>query len=156
MKCATRILLSAVMVLGSVVSVSAAEPMPTKQLDIAALPGKNVWKSDATVTPLAFDANGKPAIVVIKVPAGQQAKAAHATKDGNIRFATVLSGTLYYADGESVDKAKEKAYPAGSVLAISSGVKHWVSTRESALTLLLTAADPDKLSPMVKKQFGMM
>lgn len=133
-----------------------ADPMPTQQLNVTALPGKNIWNSDATVTPLAFNADGKPQTVIVKVPAGQQAKAAHATKDGNIRFAIVLSGILYYADGETVDKAKEKAYPAGSVLMISSGVKHWVSTREADLQLLLTATNPAQLTPPVKKQLGSM
>jgi|ASRR01.1.fsa_nt_gi quercetin dioxygenase-like cupin family protein len=133
-----------------------AESIPSTLLNLNTLPGENIWGGEATVTPLEFTADKKPATVLIKVPAGQQAKAAHATKDGKVRFAMVLSGTLYYADGETVDKAKEKAYPAGSILLISSGVKHWVSTRDSDLKLLLTATDPANLTPPVKKQLGMM
>lgn len=147
--------LATLVALGTMGAISHADPMPSKPLDLVVLPGMPLWNSDAKVTPLAFGANKKPATVLIRVPAGQQAKKAHATKDGRIRFAIVLSGTLYYADGETVDKAKEKAYPAGSVLLISSGTKHWVSTRESALTLLLTATDPANLTPPVKKQLGM-
>lgn len=129
-----------------------AEQLPTTHLQLDPLPGMSVWNSDATVTPLAFDSDKKPKTILIKVPANQQAKKAHATSDGNVRFAIVLSGTLYYADGDVVDKSKEKAYPAGSVLLISSGVKHWVSTRETPLKMILTATNPANLTPLVKKQ----
>ena len=156
MKLNKALIMAGVIGLGMIAAPAIADPLPTTQLKLDPLPGKSVWNSAATITPLAFDANKKPKTVLIKVPAGQQAQKSHATKDGQLRFAIVLSGTLYYADGEEVDKAKEKAYPAGSVLMISSGVKHWVSTRDSPLKMLLTANNPDSLSPPVKKQLGMM
>lgn len=133
----------------------AADALPTARLQLATLPGKPVWNGAATVTPLALNAQQKPSIVVLRVPAGTQAQAAHATRDGRIRFAIVLSGVMYYADGEQVDRSREKAYPAGSVLLISSGTKHWVSSRESDVTLLLTATDPAGLTPPVKQQIGL-
>jgi quercetin dioxygenase-like cupin family protein len=63
-----------------------------------------------------------------------------------------MSGTLYYADGDTVDHGAEKAYGPGSVLAIHSGTKHWVSTRDTALEMLLVASPPAQLAPPVAKQ----
>lgn len=131
-----------------------ADPIHTTQLQTISMSGQTIWHSDAMLIPLVFDRHDKPISVLIKVPANRQANAAHATGDGKIRFAIVLSGTLYYADGERVEKAKEKAYPTGSVLLISSGVPHWVSTRDEPVELFLTAADPENLSPPVKKQLS--
>ena len=129
-----------------------AESLPTSVLDVSQMPGKPIWGGSATITPMAFDAQKKPSIVVIRIPAGTAASSAHATSDGSIRFATVLSGTMFYSDGETVEHAKEVGYAPGSVLLISSGTKHWLSARESDVTLMLTVVAPDKLSPFVMQQ----
>lgn len=133
-------------------SLAVADSTPTTVLDLTSMPGKPVWNGLASVTPLAFDSQKKPAIVVLRLPAGTVAETAHATSDGQIRFATVLSGTMYYADGETVDKAKEVAYPQGSVLLISSGTKHWLSAHDGEVSVMLTAVSPDNLTPPVLAQ----
>lgn len=145
-------IISAGSLLAILATPSLAESLPTTILDISKIPGKPIWGGMATITPLAFDDQKKPSIVIVRIPAGKAAKTAHATSDGSIRFATVLSGTMFYSDGETVDQAKEKAYTPGSVLMISSGTKHWLSARKGDVMLMLTAVAPGNLAPMVMKQ----
>lgn len=133
-------------------SASFAEPLPTATLDLTMMPATQIWGGLGLLTPLALDDQQKPAVVIVRMSAGTNAEAAHATNDGHIRFATVLSGTMYYSDGDSVDHAKEKAYSAGSMLLISSGTTHWLSTRDEGVVLMLTAVSPENLTPSVKAQ----
>lgn len=152
MRLVTKLITTCLMGMSLISSSVLADSLPTAELDILSLPGKSIWNGAAEITPLALNGEKKPSTVILQIPAGTQAKAAHATKDGNVRFAIVLSGTMYYADGDAVDKTKEKAYPAGSVLVISSGTRHWVSTRESDVKMLLTATAPENLTPFVQAQ----
>lgn len=128
------------------------QSLPTSVLDISSMPGNPIWDGLATATPLAFDEQNNPTVIVLHIPAGTIAEHAHATSDGRIRFATVLSGTMFYADGDSVEEAKETPYSAGSMLLISSGTKHWVSAREGEVVLMLTAVSPENLSAPVMAQ----
>lgn len=130
-----------------------AEGLPSTALDTSVMPGKPVWGSEAAkVTPMGMDSNGAPNVVLLRVAAGSPATAAHATKDGQLRLAYVLKGTLYYGDGETVDHDAEQAYGPGAVLAIDSGTKHWVSTRESDLEMLLVAMPAGQVAPPVAAQ----
>lgn len=104
------------------------------------------------MTPLAFDDQNKPSIVVVRLPAGTTADTAHAATDGRIRFAAVLSGTMFYADGAVVDSSKETRYPAGSILLISSGTKHWLSARKDDVVIMLTATLPENAAPAIQSQ----
>ena len=123
------------------VAATAATQIPTKLLDISTIPSKVIMGGKGTVMTLAVH-NKKPVLKIITLKAHSQAQAAHATSDGKVRFATVISGVLYYADGDVVDKSTEVAYPTGSILVISSGTKHWVSTRAEPLVLMLSSHDP--------------
>ncbi|PCI86528.1 MAG: hypothetical protein COB24_09440 [Hyphomicrobiales bacterium] len=127
-------------------STAFAEPRPTSLLDLSTLASSPVFNDQGTATPLAFTDDKKSAVVVIQLPPHSKAAGAHATSDGRVRYAFVLAGTLYFADGDEVDESKEKAYPTGSILVITSGTKHWVATREEGLTLMLTAHAPENLA----------
>ncbi|MBL1436344.1 MAG: hypothetical protein COB08_009120 [Rhodobacteraceae bacterium] len=129
-----------------------AENTPTLTLDLAAMPGMPVWNGAAAITPLAMGENGKPAVVVLRLPMGTVAQAAHATGDGQIRFATVLSGTMYFSDGPEVDLTQETAYGPGSMLLIDSGTKHWLSAHDDEVVVMLVAINPAKLAPPVQAQ----
>lgn len=137
---------------GGVVLSAMAENAPSMQLDLAIMPGKDIWNGHAKVTPLSMDAMGKPSTIVIRMEAGIQGDAAHATGDGQVRIATVLSGTMYFADGETVDPAKEVAYGPGSVLLIDSGTPHWLSSHDGEVVVMLTSVPANKFSPMVQAQ----
>lgn len=129
-----------------------AQSTPTTVLDLSAMPTIPVWDGAAALTPLAFNDEQKPVTVLLRLPEGTVAKEAHATGDGLIRFATVLSGTMYYADGETVDLTKEVAYPTGSMLLISTGTKHWLSAHDGEVVVLLVAVKPENLTPAVLMQ----
>lgn len=129
-----------------------AENTPTLALDLAAMPAAPVWNGAAGITPLALGENGKPAVVVLRLPVGTIAPSAHATGDGQIRFATVLSGTMYFSDGPEVDLSQETAYGPGSMLLIDSGTKHWLSAHDDEVVVMLVAVDPAKLAPPVQAQ----
>lgn len=141
--------------LAASVTFAQADGGATTTVDKAGLAGKDIWGGHgAKLTPLALDSAGKPSAVLIRVPANSTAHDAHATGDGQVRMAFVLSGVLYYADGDKVDTAAEAAYGPGSMLLIQSGTKHWVSTRNEPLELLLMANPPERLTPPVTAQLG--
>lgn len=125
---------------------------PTATLDISAMPNNLVFEGQGTATPLAINENKQPIIVVLTLKAGFKSNEAHATSDGRVRFLTVVKGTLYYADGNEVDPAKEVAYPAGSTLLIASGTNHWVASHDGDATFILTAVENEDLAPYVTEQ----
>lgn len=145
-------LASTTILLGLMAVSATAENTPTLPLDLAAMPAKEIWGGHAKVTPLSMDAHGKPSTIVIRMEAGVQGDAAHATGDGQVRITTVLSGTMYFADGATVDPTKEIAYGPGSILLIDSGTPHWLSSHDGEVVIMLTAVPADKFSPMVRAQ----
>lgn len=145
-------LATASMMLGAMTVMAVAENAPTLVLDLAAMPGKAIWGGHAKATPLSMDAHGKPSTIVVHMEAGVQGDAAHATGDGQVRIVSVLSGMMYFADGEIVDPSKEIAYGPGSVVLIDSGTPHWLSSHDGEVVIMLTAVPADKFSPMVQAQ----
>lgn len=141
-------------VMGAIALPVLADSASTLPLDLAAMPGKTIWNGNAVVTPLSMDAHGKPSTVVIRMKPGVQGDAAHATGDGQVRIATVLAGTMYFADGDQVDPAKEIAYGPGSILLIDSGTPHWLSSHDGEVVIMLTAVPADRFSPPVQAQQG--
>ncbi len=124
---------------------------PTATFNLTGMPGKFVWGGEAaTVTPLQMT-DGKPTTVLVQVKPNSPAVKGHKTGDGLVRLAFVVSGTLYYGDGEVVDTSKEKAYRPGDVLVIYPETHHWVATREDGLELVLVAGKEAALSPFVTK-----
>lgn len=67
----------------------------------------------------------------------------HAGADGRVRFVTVLSGTLYCADGDTIDPAKEVAYPAASILRIAPDTVHWAGAREGDVRFSVSIVPAD-------------
>jgi quercetin dioxygenase-like cupin family protein len=51
---------------------------------------------------------------------------------------TVLSGTLYFGEGSTADKAKTKELPAGSFFSMPPGMQHYVYTDQEAVVQLNT------------------
>lgn len=109
-------------------------------VDPAALESRIVHET-GKLTPLALAATGSPAVVLLDVASGDVVPP-HATESG-LRLITVVSGTLYWGDGDTVDPAAEIAYPAGSFLLLPAGQMHWVATRDGALRLHLVVLDDE-------------
>ena len=58
------------------------------------------------------------------------------------RTVVVLSGTLYYANGQEWDESKMKAFPAGTFFAEPAGAPHYAWARDGDVLLQLTAIGP--------------
>jgi quercetin dioxygenase-like cupin family protein len=66
------------------------------------------------------------------------------------RVGTVLSGTLYYAAGDSFDESKLKALGPGSLLVEPKGVPHFAKTKDEEVMLHIVAEGPAAVIPVRK------
>ena len=66
------------------------------------------------------------------------------------RVATILSGTLYYGQGDTFDEGKLKALGPGSVIVEPRDQPHFAMTRDDAVTLQLVAEGPAATTPVRK------
>lgn len=121
----------------------------TTFLNLDTLPGKTVYDS-ATMTPLALTKDGAPLVITLHLEAGQVVPP-HATSS-ELRLLSVLSGDLFWGDGDTADPAAETVYPAGSFLVIKPGDTHWLAARKGDLRVQLVVLDEDALTPDVKEQ----
>lgn len=62
------------------------------------------------------------------------------------RVTTVIAGTFYWAQGETFDSSKLKAYGPGSVIIEARGLPHFAMTREEGTELQVTAIGPAGLT----------
>lgn len=91
--------------------------------------------------PLALSATGSPVVVLLDVAAGAVVPP-HAT-ESRLRLITVVSGTLYWGDGDTVDPASETAFASGSFLLRAAGQTHWIAARDGALRIQLVVLDDE-------------
>ena len=61
---------------------------------------------------------------------------------GETRTAVVVSGTLYYANGDQWDESKFKAYPPGSFLIEPAKISHYAMARDGEVVLHATTIGP--------------
>ena len=127
-------------------SIAAAE---TIEVDIAELPSRTVHET-AQATPLAVTADGTPAIVLLRVPAGNEVPP-HATQSG-LRLLTVIKGQMSWGDGETIDRAAERAFAPGSVMMLPSGLPHWLAARDGDILLQLVLLDDESSVAAVAEQ----
>lgn len=59
-----------------------------------------------------------------------------------VRTVVVLSGTLYYAEGEQWDEAKLRPFPAGTFFYEPKGMPHFAWAKDGEVELQLTAVGP--------------
>ena len=121
----------------------------TVEVDISALPSRTVYET-AQATPLAITAEGTPAILLLRVPAGYEVPP-HATEWG-LRLLTVIEGPMSWGDGETIDRAAERTYAAGSVLMLPPGVPHWLAARDGDVLLQLVLLDDESPVAAVAEQ----
>lgn len=120
----------------------------TKIVETNALVSKKIYDS-ANLTILAVSESDKPAVVFVDIPAGAVVPPHPAP---NVtRLITVISGTVSMGDGETLDKSKEKTYPAGSVLVMPPKQMHWAAARTDDVKLQLIVLDDEKVSPAIVK-----
>lgn len=114
---------------------------PTRVVDPAGLEG-GVLHGVGTIRPLARNAEGQVLLAIAELPEGAVTPP-HAGTDGRVRFATVLSGTLYYADGDEIDAAAEAAHGPGSILRIAPDTMHWAAARDGDVRFLVSIVPAD-------------
>lgn len=101
----------------------------------------------AKLTPLALTDQGTPAVIQLAVASGVEVPP-HATETGT-RLITVISGDLYWGDGETVELANETVYGPGTVLVLPAGVSHWLAARNGDLVLQLVVLDDEVPVPAI-------
>lgn len=121
----------------------------TTLIDTGTLPTKQVYDV-ADLTPLAVSAEGAPAVILLDLAAGDVVPP-HAAKT-DLRLLTVLKGDLYWGDGSAVDEGAETVYPPGSILALPSGVDHWIAARTGDVRLQLIVLDDERTVPAIEEQ----
>ena len=75
----------------------------------------------------------------VKIPAGYKIMPHW---HGETRMAVVVSGTLYYANGDQWDESKFKAYPPGSFLIEPAKISHYAMAKDGEVILHATATGP--------------
>jgi quercetin dioxygenase-like cupin family protein len=66
------------------------------------------------------------------------------------RIATVLSGTLYYAQGDKFDERKLRPLGPGSLIVEPQGVPHFAMTKGDAVMLHIVGEGPAATNPVRK------
>ena len=66
------------------------------------------------------------------------------------RIATVLSGTLYYAQGDTFDERKLRALGPGSLIVEPKDVPHFAMTKGDAVMLHIVGEGPAATNPVRK------
>ncbi len=101
-------------------------------------------------SPLAIAPDGRPMTALLRIPAGK-VLAPHGG-DG-AALLTVISGTISWGDGDTIDPAREQKFGPGSIL-LAKGV-HWAAARDGdVLAQVVRIFDGSKLAPSVSAQAG--
>ena len=61
-------------------------------------------------------------VIRVKMPDGYTNKPHY---HAHPEYITVIQGTVLFGMGDTINKAKAKAYPAGSFIMVPTGVHHW-------------------------------
>lgn len=128
---------------------SAAAHAETTIVDPATLPHKTVYEI-AQLTPLALNEAGAPAVVLLRVPAGQQVPPHTAAK--GLRLITVIDGELFWGDGDTINRDAETVHAPGSVLVLPAGVSHWLAARNKDVLIQLVVLDDERPVPAIQEK----
>ena len=60
------------------------------------------------------------------------------------RLSTVISGTMYYGVGETLEEVEFTAYPAGSVVYTPPGTPHWMEARDGEVVVQESGFGPSE------------
>jgi len=125
---------------------SPAYPVPAAA--VTALPGQLTWRpysAGGVQASLLGDPDSAGTYVVrIRLPAGLRL-APHSHPDG--RIVQVLSGTMYFAYGDSGDATKLRAFPAGSMWTEPAGIVHYAWAKDGEVVLQIVGTGPSGSRP---------
>jgi quercetin dioxygenase-like cupin family protein len=113
---------------------------------IVRLPSEIVWKAPAlspglSTAVLSGDPS-KPGVSVVrqKFPAGH--KVMPHTHPDDWRTVVVLSGTHYFAVGDTWDETKLRIYPTGTFFSEPKGTPHFVWAKDGEVVIQITGMGP--------------
>lgn len=136
-----RVSLALPLVFGMVVmGVALAASSPT-----VVMPGHETWQKPqmGASEAVLFGNPGKSGFYVVRLKVGPNWNFPvhyHPTQEN----VTVLSGTLYAGVGNTVDKSKAIAFPAGSFIAMPANVRHFAFTKGTGAVLQIDGMGPEK------------
>jgi quercetin dioxygenase-like cupin family protein len=90
------------------------------------------------------DVEKGPYQVLVKFPAGTLAQPHYHNYD---EFATIVSGTVAFGEGETVDETKMTEVPAGGYIHIPPGTAHWAKGIKEAV-IVRFCPGPRELTPL--------
>jgi quercetin dioxygenase-like cupin family protein len=113
---------------------------------VAVDPDTLVWKSNPTLpkgaeTTIVAGDPSKPEMFVVRAKWPPNYRIPPHTHP-NVEMVTVLSGTVFVADGDKVDTAKGKMMRAGSFYAMPAGHSHYVWTEGEGAIIQVQSIGP--------------
>ncbi len=126
------------------------------QDEIILSPDEIMWKAGPASLPPGSEVvvlegePGSPGIVTIRLKMPPNSMISPHTHGSDERV-TVLSGTLFFATGEMMDKAKARALTAGSYFVIPKGKAMYGYAGDEGVVLQLTVEGPWTMSPVENK-----
>jgi quercetin dioxygenase-like cupin family protein len=92
----------------------------------------------------------KPGIYAVHTKLPANIKIVPHTHSEKWRIATVVSGTLYYAQGDTFDEGKLRALGPGSLIVEPKGIPHFAMTKGEEVMLHIVGEGPAATNPVRK------
>ncbi|WP_374579584.1 hypothetical protein [Phenylobacterium sp.] len=100
---------------------------------------------------IALDGQGRPLTFLLRIDKGQVLPPHGA--NGGVRLLTVISGTLFWGDGDRMDPRAERTFGPGSVIVVpAQGGEHWAAARKDDVLLQAVVVGDGALTPEAAAQ----
>jgi quercetin dioxygenase-like cupin family protein len=114
-----------------------------EELQYKGLPGTPLYS-------VLYGDAAKPELYVMRVKFAPGVKVMPHSHPEQVRIVTVVSGTFYYAFGDTFDESKLQRMPAGTMFTEPARVPHFAWAKDGEVILQLTAVGPTGTFEVVK------
>jgi quercetin dioxygenase-like cupin family protein len=122
---------------------------------IIKLPNEVEYKSPVGPTSLQsavlYGDPSKPGVYVVRIKYAPGAKVMPHWHPDEVRTATVLSGTYYFAVGEQWDESKMLPYPVGTFLSEPPKTPHYAWAKDGEVIVQFTGVGPTGITMIPQK-----